>query len=164
MNSLLNCVLDRQGHSDRVALNISNTVLFWIVTKFTVCFDYSTKILSFYDLCWTSVPNTSQRSVSALQALFSFAESLMLTLHPEKSLFLYPTMLYCFLRGQSLTLLQSSFQTRAKEARKLLLYSFLPKAPNLACINTWLPWRMTEVFTVTSCHQGGGLISSSHQV
>lgn len=79
MNFLLHCVLARQRHSDRVALNISNSVLFWVVTKFAVCFGYSTKILSFCDLCWTCVCHTSQRSISVLQALVFFAESLMLT-------------------------------------------------------------------------------------
>lgn len=36
MNFFLHCVLARQGHSDRVALNISNTGLFWVVTKFSL--------------------------------------------------------------------------------------------------------------------------------
>lgn len=46
---------------------------------------------------------------------------------PEMSLFLHPTMLCYFLRGQGLSLQEGSFWPRAKGARRLLLYSALKK-------------------------------------
>lgn len=36
MNSFLHCVLAIQGHSDRVSMNISDSGLFWVVTKFSL--------------------------------------------------------------------------------------------------------------------------------
>lgn len=135
MNFLLHCVMARQGHSVRAVLNVSNSAMFWVVTKFTVYFCCDTKDLPVISV--EPVLPTLLHGLTVLQALLFLSGSLMLTLCCRNVLFPAPHNALLFPQREGPLFSSRFLLTQSKRIKEASIV--LPSEKNLAYVITWFP-------------------------